>query len=1109
MATLAFGIAGAGLGAMTGVGAGAGWLVGTTLGRLLFPEEGGGHAAPLSDLNVTGARYGAMIPRLYGTMRLGGNIVWASGLRAEAVTSGGGKGGAGAPETTGYAYYASFAVAICEGEVSRLLKIWADGQVIYDAGAAGAVIAPGVRFRFYAGDEAQLPDSIMEAAEGAGNVPGYRGLCYLLFDNLPLHNYGNRLPNIEVMVTTEPVAARPVQSADLAGIAASSFAYDAARGLLYSYEVTGGVDRVRKIDAATLEEQAVAVIETEFPRLPDASVGFSRDRDGAFWIGTGAALLAGRKIHRVDGETLQIVASSDLPSGVGAIGPSTDIRLPLDGAGFQVAGSQQNYQVVVFDAALAVIATIETTARVCTGAVTDQDEVAWLAMSGRATGPVFSDLDIVRVSLSPEMSPAGTSYRVSSEIFTIPSADLTPLGGGGGEVNNITYLVAYLPATNELLFQNAYRLFKWSTRHRAVTATRDVSDLSGSLSLVDGNNGMELVFVSAGRYAVYLSAETLAETERVDLYEFDGVSASVSGVYDAGSDSLFAFNGEFGLKRLYLRRGSGEGALISDIVSDLAQLGRLEAGDIDVSKLSGRVPGYLVGRPMTIAEALTPLSHYAFFDAVESGDVLRFLPRNQPPSGISISDGDMLAPPELRRLQESELPERVSISYLAADAGYQIGTQMEKRSFKPVATMFGRSQIARELPMALTADQARRVALNSLYAAWAERQALSAALPIRFLALDPADVITVELGGTAGSVRLMQSRLGADLTLEAEAVSLEPFSYEAALPGDGGSGYQQVLIRRPETAAELFLLDLPLLRDQDATAGNGSRFYFAIASRRGETGGALYSAFDEERYEIEGSVGAPAVWGVTLNALAPTDRPFQTDRSGYIDLRMISGEEALESVSDLALLSGANAILVGREIVQFGAVGGNPDGSYRLSRLLRGRRGTEGAVTDHKVGERAILLRADCLSGGFTALASIDMPRRWKAVLPGQLIEAAAPVTAALSGNDLRPYAPVHIRAVRAGGDLTLSWQRRSRLGAGSLSTSPPLGESAERYELCFEYDGRLVSKFVREEREFLYSAAEFNADFGAAEAEVPPLTLTLYQLSETIGRGFAATEIV
>src|SRR5690606_2168278 len=116
----------------------------------------------------------------------------------------------------------------------------------------------------------------------------------------------------------------------------------------------------------------------------------------------------------------------------------------------------------------------------------------------------------------------------------------------------------------------------------------------------------------------------------------------------------------------------------------------------------------MVNRPMTIAEALTPLSHYAFFDAVESGDKLRFLPRNQSPADVVIGDGDMLAPPELRRLQESELPERVSISYLAADAGYQIGTQMEKRSYKPVATMFGRNEIVRDLPMALTADQARR-----------------------------------------------------------------------------------------------------------------------------------------------------------------------------------------------------------------------------------------------------------------------------------------------------------------------------------------------------------------------------------------------------------------
>ena len=227
MATLAFGLAGAGLGAVTGVGAGAGWLVGTTLGRLLFPNEDGSSAAPrLADINVTGASYGAAIPRLYGTMRLGGNIIWTSSLRSEAVSNGGGggKGSASQPETTGYAYYASFAVALCEGEVDRLLKIWADGDVIYDTTSAAAVIAPGLRFRFYAGDAAQQPDSILEAAEGAGNVPGYRGLCYVVFDNLPLGPYGNRLPNLEFLVTKNPVSAWPQTSSEIAAVNASSFA---------------------------------------------------------------------------------------------------------------------------------------------------------------------------------------------------------------------------------------------------------------------------------------------------------------------------------------------------------------------------------------------------------------------------------------------------------------------------------------------------------------------------------------------------------------------------------------------------------------------------------------------------------------------------------------------------------------------------------------------------------------------------------------------------------------------------------------------------------------------------------------------------------------------
>ena len=1113
MATLALGVAGAGIGAITGVGVGAGWMVGTTLGRVLFPEDSSAAPGPrLSDLKITGASYGAPIPKIYGTMRLAGNIIWASSLRSEAVTSGGGggKGGAsGGSRTTGYAYFTSFAVAIAEGQLARLLKIWADGKVIYDASAAGEVIAADLRFRFYGGDEAQLPDSVIEATEGAGNVPAYRGLSYLVFDDLPLAPYGNRIPNIEVLVTTDGLGAYPLTDSAISAVTASSFAYDAERGIAYSYEVVGGVDVIRKIDALTLEELASAGIGSEFPRLPDATRGLARDRKGVFWIGTGAAVLAGRQIHRVDGEAMILLGSADLTDGVGAVTFSTDIVNPLTSAQFQVAGSQQSYQVVIFDESLEVVETIPTASRVCTGAVTDEEEVAWVAMSGWATGPVVSDLQIVRVSVfgSPDMD--GTDYSVTSDIYTIAAANLTPLGGTGSETNTITRLVGYLPATGELVFQNDYRLFKWSTVAGAITTARDVSDLSGDLSLVHTHNGAELVLISAGRYAVYLSAETLEERERVDLYEFDGVATSVNGIYDAATDSLIAFNGDFGVKRLFLRRASGASADLAEIVSDLCGRAGLAAGDIDVSALDAEVPGYVVNRPMPVSEALTPLSHYGFFDAVESGYKLNFIPRNSADSGIVLDHSAMLAPPDLRRLQESELPERISLSYLASDAGYQVGTQMEKRSFRPVATMFGRNQLARDLPMALTADQARRAAAKTLYSAWAERQTLGLSLPMKYLALDPADVVTVGLDGGAASARLMQSRLGADITLEAEAVTLAPLSYSSALSSDAGSGYEQALIRRG-SYAELFLLDLPLLRDQDATAGSGSRFYYAMDGHpSGWSEGALYSAFDAESFELEGTVAAGAVWGVALGALADPGTPWQTDTTSTLDIRFVNGGDELESITEAALLNGGNTLLVGDEIVHFANVTLNGDGSYRLDTFIRGRRGTEGAMAGHKVGERVILLRPGDLGRGFSALGDIEVPRRWKAVGEGRLIEAAPVTVRALSGKDLKPYAPVQISAARSGGDLTLGWQRRTRVGGGALNGLVPLSEAFERYELRFTHGGASVSKYVSDATEYLYSVEDFNADFDAAESAVPELDLTLYQLSETIGRGFPATETI
>jgi hypothetical protein len=53
----------------------------------------------------------------------------------------------------------------------------------------------------YPGNSTQLPDPLIQAAEGAANVSANRGLCCTVFDTFPLQNFGGRIPNLRAEVT--------------------------------------------------------------------------------------------------------------------------------------------------------------------------------------------------------------------------------------------------------------------------------------------------------------------------------------------------------------------------------------------------------------------------------------------------------------------------------------------------------------------------------------------------------------------------------------------------------------------------------------------------------------------------------------------------------------------------------------------------------------------------------------------------------------------------------------------------------------------------------------------------------------------------------------------
>ncbi|MFQ6553315.1 glycoside hydrolase/phage tail family protein [Aestuariibius insulae] len=143
---------------------------------------------------LTGASEGTAIPRIFGRMRVSGQVIWASKFREKTKTSGGGGGKGGAPsqpKTKEYSYYINMAVALCDGEISRVGRVWADGVEI---------ARDDLNMRVYKGGQDQLPDAKIEAIEGAGNVPAYRGTAYVVLDNLPLGQFGNRIPQLSFEV---------------------------------------------------------------------------------------------------------------------------------------------------------------------------------------------------------------------------------------------------------------------------------------------------------------------------------------------------------------------------------------------------------------------------------------------------------------------------------------------------------------------------------------------------------------------------------------------------------------------------------------------------------------------------------------------------------------------------------------------------------------------------------------------------------------------------------------------------------------------------------------------------------------------------------------------
>ena len=181
MTTLAIGVA------QAGIKLGASFALGVVNGAISHALDTRRFEGPrLEQFRVMSSMDGAPLPRAFGRVRLGGQVIWASNLRESRTEEKVGKGG---PTQVEYSYTISFAVALCEGVIAGVERIWANGEPLVTA---------GLTYRVHRGTEDQLPDPVIAAIDG--DVPAYRGTAYIVFEDFPLDAYGARLPQINAEV---------------------------------------------------------------------------------------------------------------------------------------------------------------------------------------------------------------------------------------------------------------------------------------------------------------------------------------------------------------------------------------------------------------------------------------------------------------------------------------------------------------------------------------------------------------------------------------------------------------------------------------------------------------------------------------------------------------------------------------------------------------------------------------------------------------------------------------------------------------------------------------------------------------------------------------------
>lgn len=1099
-----------------------GAALGSLAGSLLFPTQLPTVSGPrLQDITQTTSAVGTSIPRGWGTFSVAGAVIYQSDLREVIVTEEvGGKGGP-TQEVETPTYYQDFAIALCEGEdpianlgpIAGVRRIWANGKPVYDRRprqddetdsefnqriAASNVLDQ--QMVIYLGTEDQEPDPTMEADLGIGNVSAFRGLAYIQFinwQNKP--EDGNKMPlNWKFEVYTsgalDPNTAFEYSNAYLPpwNAGAEIPIYGGSDYYTFTVRSTGwtyGSRRARVSGSWSTLAFAQNAAEAVALRTADYFHGYSVIPNSGSQRARGITNFTpnetDRTVGKYDASSINLMFNAipttlygrngDSLAGLMALGLAPGINVHTNGyflnndvhdpspcgvyqwwaSDYSSARAQQ--QGVMVDMAIT---------------------------TGRSSNPgaVLITGDLV-INVTRKLQPPGDQCAVD-----VPSLPGYCISTRGSLVRKQSWERVSLGFSNQAKMlarreHSEVQIPGESIYHKVTVVSQ--YPLNPALPNGHANYNSQAFWEAAYDQAVALGAMPAGLVYNVD--------------YPVTEDFVY---------RRQLEQNTIETSPIplDEVVRDLMRESSYADEDFDVTALAEQtVLGYVRTGVMAGRAAIEPLRQAKFFDGIESAGIVKYVRRGGPivrtltddDLGFSVAGEDPPSRITTATTDETVLPRTVRVHYLSVSRDYEPGEQISPTRVETRAT----NDLDVTLPMCLEDDEAAQIAEVLWADAWVSRKTHQVVIDCGIQELEPADPIEVPLDARTSRVRILAIEDSYPAVRRMELIRDDDGSYVSSAVGTT-PGY----VRHPlqiASPAELVLLDIPALRDEDDDAGvyAATRPYMTDAPYRGAT--ILRSTDNGGSYTSMGPVGSATPMGYITQSL-PEGIHTTWDETNTIRVQMQYGD--LESRTEDAVLGGANAAAIGAhgrwEIVQFVDATHLGDGVYELTTLLRGRRGTEHNIGLGVADDRFVMLSMGGLVRLQMNVSDVGAERLYKVVAQGTTFADALPQAFTGNGEALRPFSPVHVEAfIEVDGDIVVEWMRRGRLGQTLQSgTDIPLSEESEEYEVDIEIDGLVVRTIEVTAQTATYTASQQAADFGTITGG--EIAFAVYQISASVGRG-------